>query len=208
MESMPIIRAQVTLPMTSTVSADSVTNTWHFTLEDVTEGTKSAVKTALAAFYEALDTWKSNLVTWSGVRCKMFNIEDPEPRIPIDDAGLTVTSAPAGSPLPPEVAVCCSFNGDYVSGASQARRRGRVFLGPLNTAALTTDGRLSSSLVTAVATAGGTLLTASNSASTWAWIVYSPSGDTGYPVVDGWCDNAPDIQRRRGVDATTRTAFI
>lgn len=193
--------------MTSTVGADACTNTWHFTATAADEGTFGEIKTALTAVYENIDTWKSNLVSWSAVRCKIFNMSESEPRVPVNDALLATSSAPAGSPLPPEVAVCLSYNGAFVSGYSQARRRGRIYLGPLNVAALTTDGRFSASLVSAVADAGADLILAGSTAGDWAWVVYSPSGSTSYPVEAGWCDNAPDIQRRRGVLATTRTLF-
>ena len=205
---MPIVRAQVAIPAFSTSSEDTCTNTWHFTTTDTTEGTLALLKAALVAFYEGVDTWKSDLHVWQNTRVKFYNLDDEEPRVPIDDAGLTLTSAPIGDSMPHEVAAVLSFHGDYVSGASQARRRGRIYFGPLNTAAVTaSSGYLATALVSALATAGGNLLTASNAASDWAWVVYSPSANTAYPVVAGWADNAVDIQRRRGFRPTVRTTF-
>ena len=204
---MPILRFQVRIPAASLNTEDDVTNTWHFTATDTTEGILSAIKAELVDIYESIDTWKSNQQSWTGARVKVFNLDDAEPRVPINDTGLTLTSAPSGSPLPPEVAICMSFHGDYVSGFSQARRRGRVYLGPLNLQSLNTDGRFTSTFQGAVSTAGANLVLASNAASDWAWVVYSPSGDTAYPVVNGWTDNAPDIQRRRGVRSSFRWGF-
>lgn len=186
-----------------------MTNTWHFTMTAIDETISNQVQTALVAFYEALDTYKSDLQLWASARMKIFNMSESEPRVPVYDELFGTTSAPTGDSLPHEIAAVLSFHGEYVSGFSQARRRGRIYFGPLSVAAFTnSSGYLSSTLCTAMATAGGTLLTASDSASDWAWIVYSPTGATSYPVVDGWVDNAPDVQRSRGFKASARTAFI
>lgn len=204
---MPILRFQVKVPAASLNTEDDVTNTWHFTATDTTEGILADIKAQLVLMYESIDTWKSNQQSWTGARVKVFDMDQPEPRVPISDTGLALTSAPSGSPLPPEICVCLSFHGEYISGASQARRRGRVFLGPLNLASLNSDGRFTTTLQSSLSTAAANFVLASNAASDWAWIVYSPSGDTGYPVVNGWTDNAPDIQRRRGVRSSFRWGF-
>lgn len=206
-EVMPIVRAQVSIPRSNTNSEDIVTNTWHFTTTGVSEGFDNDILTALAALYEGLDTYKSNAYLWSGTRVKMFNLEDSEPRVPIVDESLGLSSAPSGTPLPSEVAVCLSFNGEYVSGASQARRRGRIYFGPLNSGAMGTTGYLAASLLTAAQTACTAFLLASTTASDWAWVVYSPSSAQAFPVVEGFIDDAPDIQRRRGWDRLSYVTF-
>jgi len=190
------------------VSEDTITNTWHFTTTDTVEGTLTLIKAALVTFYETLDAYKSDLQLWASARVKIYNMSDPEPRVPINDVGLALSSAPSGTSLPHEVAAVLSFNGEYVSGFSQARRRGRIYFGPLNNTAFNdASGLLNTTFVGILAGAGGALLTASNSASEWAWVVYSPTGSTSYPVDAGWVDNAPDIQRRRGFKSTVRTTF-
>jgi len=205
---MPLVRYQVSIPAVSTVSEDTVTNTWHFTMTDLNETNSNAVQTALVAFYENIDSFKGDLQNWASARVKMYDMSEPEPRVPYSDELLGTSSAPSGTSLPHEVAACVSFNGAYVSGFSQARRRGRIFLGPLNTTCFTdSTGYLSASFLSTTASGAGALLTASNSASDWAWVVYSPTGATSYPVVAGWVDNAVDIQRSRGFKATTRTTF-
>lgn len=208
MELMPIIRAQVTVPAASTVSEDAVTNTWHFTATGVGSTILDEIALALTDFYEDADAQKGDNQLWASAYCRMYNLDDPEPRIPIYDELLALTSAPASTALPPEICACISFNGTYVSGASQARRRGRIYFGPLAATVIdTTTGQLAALAVTNLATSAGNLLATSNLASDWAWVVYSPTGDTGYPVVEGWVDNAPDIQRGRGLKATVRTTF-
>lgn len=205
---MPIVRAQVSVPMVSTVTEDTITNTWHFTATSTSEGVLAEIKAALVDFYEDMDNHKGDNALWTSARVKLFDLSETPPRVPIDDAGLTLSTPPTNTPVPHEVSAVLSFHGEYVSGASQARRRGRIYFGPISTGSIdTTTGQLSAGIVSALATAGGALLTTSNTASDWAWVVYSPTAGTGYPVVGGWADNAPDVQRRRGLKATTRTTF-
>lgn len=205
---MPILRAQVSIPAVSTVSEDTVTNTWHFTATGVGSTILGEIALALTDFYEDIDAQKSDNALWVSAYCRIYDLSESEPRVPIYDELLNLTSAASTTPLPPEVSMCMSFHGAYVSGASQARRRGRVYLGPLHVSTLdTTTGQFSSVHVANVATAGSNLLTTSNAASDWAWGVYSPTAGQLYPVIGGWVDNAPDIQRGRGLKSTSRVAF-
>jgi hypothetical protein len=94
-----------------------------------------------------------------------------------------------------------------VSGISQARRRGRVFLGPLgNNAVSSTTGRVASGAYTAIQTAAATLLGGSGIGD-WTWIIWSKASSSQVVVDNGWIDDAPDVQRRRGVDPSTRVLF-
>lgn len=202
------MRCQVAIPAVSTVSEDTVTNTFHFTTVDTEEGTLAQLSAALVSFYEAMDTQKGDLQNWAAARIKMYDLSEPEPRFPVKDAGLALTSAPSTDSTAHELCAVLSFHGEYVSGFSQARRRGRIYFGPIPAAAVAVaTGYLATGTVTALVTAGSGLLTASNSASDWAWVVYSPAGNTSYPVVGGHVDNAVDVQRRRGFKASTRTTF-
>lgn len=203
---MPIARVQVRIPSAANISEDMAINTWHFTCTAIDEGTRNAIQTALVAFYNSMGTYRSSLMSWNTARLRWFNMSDAEPRVPLEDetAGFSSTSS---SPTAPELALCVSFNGAFVSGFSQARRRGRVYLGPLAAAAVDSTARVTPTLVSTMATAAGTLLSTSNAASDWAWVVYSPTGNTAYPVVAGWVDNEMDVQRRRGRRATVRTVF-
>jgi len=204
---MSILRAQVIIPATSTVSEDAVTNTWHFNVTGDEETTAANITSDLAAFYEAMDTYKSDLQSWTTNRVKWFNMSDPEPRVPILDTTMSLTGASSSQSLPHEVTAVLSFHGTYASGASQARRRGRIYFGPLNTTVMTDSGHFASAFCTALATAGDVLLATSVADTDYDWAVYSPTAGLSYPVVGGWVDNAPDIQRRRGFRATSRTLF-
>lgn len=203
---MPICRVQVRIPAASNVSEDMVMNTWHFFCDAADEGTRASVDAALVAFYEQLDGQKSNLMNWTAARVRWFDMSDPEPRYPIDDNPLALTSA-TGTPTARELAICVSFHGEFVSGSNPSRRRGRIYFGPIAASAVGTDGRLASGAQTAAVTAASGLLATSNLASGWSWGVYSPSSSAFYEAEGGWVDNELDVQRRRGTKYSSRTTF-
>jgi len=103
-----------------------------------------------------------------------------------------------------------SFQGERTSGQSQARRRGRVYLGPFGSSAGdTTSGRPSSGLRGGIITAAAAFGVQSQAAIEWVWGVISTAGPSMSfsEVKDGWVDDAWDTQRRRGEGATLRTTF-
>lgn len=204
---MPIVRAQVSIPAASTVAEDTVTNTFHFTTTGWDETIRGSIAGGLQALYESWDTYKSSLMAWPSARVKFYDLSEPEPRVPIDDISLSLSTHPTGTPLPSEVAVCMSFRAEYVSGSSQARRRGRVFFGPLNQVSGDSTGRVAAAALTLFQGGAQTFLDLSDSAADWAWVVWSPTAATAYPVVGGWFDNAYDTQRGRGVRATSHLTY-
>lgn len=124
--------------------------------------------------------------------------------------------------LPAEVAIVASFHGDLTDIPETAanptpppaiirpasRRRGRIYLGPLNTAAGAQGGPnndLLLSTVSAVVVAAMADLEADND--DLQWVVYSPTGGELHQVVGGYVDNAFDTQRRRGSAATARFSW-
>lgn len=116
--------------------------------------------------------------------------------------------SPTGSaPLPAEVALVMSFQAARASGQNQARRRNRVYLGPLGGSAPSSDGRPAPGFVTQVARAGSDLAAAASSSVNWNWVVWSPTEQQDYQVDNGWVDNSWDTQRRRGLAPTSRTTF-
>lgn len=146
----------------------------------------------------------------------------------------TITSGPMGSPrntepwlgpqapiisdanLPSECAGVLSFHADLTgvaeeSGASRprARRRGRLFIGPLIIGAISADldNPVLSVTFTATMRAAATHMFDEAQAAGFTWSVWSREDDTLRPVVAGWTDNAVDIQRRRGTEATLRTVY-
>lgn len=202
---MPFFTTQVTCPTADNDVANFATNTYHFEADDLTA--LGLVHTALQALYNTWRPQMSGLVRQNNWNIKSYDDTDPEPRAPVLETNFNLTVAPAGGGLPPEVALCLSFQGSRVSGVPQARRRGRVYLPFLLGTANGTDGRPVAGCITAATNCGQGLLTASDAAATWSWITFSRVAP-GYSIIlDGWVDNEWDTQRRRGRRYTTRSLF-
>lgn len=199
-------KVQVTIPMDSGVPEDASVNTWHCDALNLPAGYEDFVDD-LEAFYQAIDVLLSTKVDAAGIHAKVYRMSDPTPRAPVYEK--TFTGITTGTEAwPPELALCMSFQGARTSGIPQARRRGRVYIGPCSTLqASTTDPRISSGSVTALKNAGQALLLASQASIEYDWCVYSPSDDALVVVDNGWVDNAADVQRRRGLTADSRTVF-
>jgi len=204
---MPLYRFQQTIKTTDNVAANYATNTWHFFADNT--AALSGVVTAVTAFYNNMRSFVCDLVPQNGHTYKIYNMADPEPRAPVLEGGWNFSVAPAGAPLPPEVALCLSFQAVKLSGVSQARRRNRIYFPFFDTTSAGSLGRPSDTCVGALAAEGDTLLAASDAASTWAWTIFSSFTPLieSPPVANGWVDNEWDTQRRRGRVPTSRTIF-
>lgn len=232
---MAVLRALCTIPMASALPADAVVNTWYFGVPDGDE-TETYIETnvepSLKAFYAAIDEYYANNTATTNATVTWYDMSEPEPRVPIveNNLGMTQKGSSAQGNLPSELAVVMSFHGAYVSGTNRQRQRGRIYVGPLHAgigagASGTDYSRPGSAFVTALRNAGNTLMgAASGSGGAFTWIVRSANArdnsdpeipynerplltPTGYPVVGGWVDDAWDVQRRRGVAASTRNTF-
>lgn len=202
-----LYEVQVRLPKDSAIPADEVTNTWWFARTDLAEWTATdngVVTTWLTAFYNSVMPLISATVNSSALPYKTYNDGDPRPRSPRFTGNLTPTALTATQFGPDEIAMVMSFQADRVSGSVQSRRRGRVYIGPIGQ--LNSD-RPPAGNITTLRNAGSTLVAASLAHPTMRWVVHSRANN-GYSVVtNGWVDNAWDVQRRRGVRATSRTTF-
>jgi len=203
------LRCQVRFQAVSGKTEDDLTNTWHFDVVTTppAAGTLTAISDALKAFYD--NCAGSIVADWSQtVTLKYYNLADPMPRTPITTHTRVLASfASAVNSMPREVSPCVSFKAIPVSGVPAGRRRGRIYLPCFGTAAYDNTGMIATSIVTAVRNAANGLLTASTGASDWDWVIYSQKNAATSVVSSGWVDNAPDIQRRRGRDATSRNIF-
>lgn len=208
---MSIVRVQAVLDRVTALPQDAVVNTWHFltTTSPPSNDTREAIFTALVNFYGAIDGPVLSTLLANTARLKMYDIADPKPRAVIDERDFTLTTTTGA--LPAEVAVVMSFQATKASGENQRRRRGRVFLGPINTGVVATlTGRTAVVLTArnAIVSAGLGLLTASNAAADWEWAVYSPTDGAAVAVNNGWCDDAFDTIRSRGEKPQTRSVFV
>jgi hypothetical protein len=117
--------------------------------------------------------------------------------------------------LPLEVSACLSFKGtlsiDGTAGPSEAgRRRGRVYLGPLQTRVNTNASDKTPTISTNfrdACTGAAAFFSNSNLDLNIFWVVWSPTAGDATRVHEGWMDDDFDTQRRRGEDATARTTF-
>lgn len=213
---MAAIRCQVILNPDAE-SRHQWTNTWWIvpfltTAPDVAAG---AFKVDLDAFYQTLDTNMSTLLSGKVPRFRAWDMSDPKPRQPIVEQNLTALVTSGTNVAPREVALVLSFRSGYVSGQNPQRRRGRIYFGPLRADSLNTStGLVESSHVTALKNAGAALLAASVASTDYTWCTYSRVDDVNedgsagaHPVIAGWVDNDPDIQRRRGINSGAKTTF-
>lgn len=216
---MAILRAQVTFEHDSGLPADRSVNTFHFL---TTSGDQvpiaQEIRDALHDFYKLAPTGSTTVLSslfssdLSGAfSVAFYDLSDPEPRQPIYEFSFAPFT-PGSSALPEEVTLCLSFQAPAISGSSQARRRGRIYVPPLmNTATVITStgdpAAGSNQLIPTLAACGNMLLLESETAANWSWAVYSRVNGTAVAVDNGWVDNAWDTQRRRGRIATSRVTF-
>lgn len=205
-----LYRLQSTLKTDSMIPADYVTNTAYFTFDG--GGTPSSEQldgpaAIMRTMYNIL--WANNVMSaalqMGGHDWSLYKMSDPLPRVPVKEGVYATFSGSPSVAAPAELSMVLSFHGDLtVSGVNKARRRGRFYIGPLG---FLGGEPIGSNQVGYVHAAGNAMLLASSSNTDWTWVVYSPTGDTSTPVVGGWVDNAYDVQRRRGLKATSRTVF-
>lgn len=211
---MPIVKVQSTLEADSGLPEDVTVNSFYFETAALPEYENPVPIFAVEAFYTQIATFLSVWLSGHIVH-KLYEMSDPEPRIPRVQTGQDIV--PGSGALVNEVAVCLSFRGAYESGLPNARRRGRVYIGPLAEGAQgpSTPKRPSDNIRTALL-AGAQALKGALDGTPWDWVVYSPTtagispgaAGAGFPVVQAWVDDAFDTQRRRGVAPTMRTTAV
>lgn len=239
---MAIIRAQVTLPHDNGLPEDAAVNTWHFATAGTSDATLTAIATAVDNVYTDQSSDAGGLLPALGSfinatranpsTIKLYDAESAPPNPPLKTVNMTLTGAVGSvSKLPSEVALCGSFQAAPVSGEDQARKRGRVFFGPLTVDALISaapDGVPSDGIKYSIIAAFTRLKAASDAAADWSWIVWSrgarervlqPDGVTyratgpllppqNYPVASFWVDDRFDTQRRRGTKPTAKFSVV
>lgn len=216
-----LMRALVTLSSESGLVKDNCVNTFYFDGDDGNSDNEyhSKVFNKISAFYVAIANRISDHIV-SPVKVQIYDMRDPTPRVPEFTQTFVLDRSAINGLLPNEVALCLSFQADAVSGIKQARRRGRVYLGPLSNSADIVDTlgelRPGAALINQIAAAATVLATPVSllSIGSLFWSVYSPTldvlqtiDDSFNDVTNGWIDDAFDTQRRRGRAATSRTLW-
>lgn len=204
-------QVQVELRTQTGIPADNIINTFAFQWLGGGAPDFEALVGLIDEFYDDIGTTiLSNVLAGGGLahQVKVYDLTDPSPRPPVHIGSFTQTGGT--SPLPAEVAICASFQGIQEAGHPQARRRGRIFIGPLreDTISTGTDGypRISNTTRSSIATAC-TNLQENGATADWVWCVWSRADDQLYSAHDGWIEDEFDTQRRRGPGPLTRTTW-
>lgn len=203
-------RAQWSAPLYGD-PAQNASNTWYFLgavgssqQEDVDE-----IIQRLTTFYQGIDDLFFSVVYMSNESTvTIYDMADAPPRVPIAGPDTIDLSMSANTALPADCSVCLSYHAQYSSGVNRARRRGRVFIGPLNAnvgAVVSGQGvRVTTASVTALLDAAEDLYTTAVTPITWA--MWSETDGVAHPITDFSVDNGLDTRRSRDNAATTRTA--
>lgn len=222
------IRCTATFPHSTGLPELAVVNTWSFITVGATtrDGAATDWTTNLNSFYSAIKSILSSTIAWNSGTYEYVDMGDAKPRVPYKtDAAVLGTLSTTNSDAPPEVALCLSFRGATGSGLNAKRRRGRVYIGPLQLPG-TDVWSPANATVDLVANAATNLTI--DTYCTWA--IHSPStfhdvpvggkiedypdevpallDDSFVPVAAYWVDNEFDTQRRRGVPATYRKTLL
>lgn len=211
--------AKVTLARVSGITADYVTNTFHFTHPaEATALSISDLKDRIVDFYNAGQAAASGLKVAGTIGSSISRAANAH-KIEIKNHGDL--SAPVaflwsidavnaatftGTAPPAEVAVCASFKSDTDGSTPIERRRGRLYIGPMggNLSVGANNETILNSLIPPIYNSAMNALKLSTghaASAGFQWCVWSPTNLIAYPVTSGWTDTSFDIQRRRGIKA-------
>jgi hypothetical protein len=210
------IRAQFVGQMFTGFAEDRVVNTFHFVNGQSVVDHMSSIATQLNEFYTEPPAGSDNAIGAyiSPVVNRAFNIvqydlAEAEPRVPNVSPGVLPTAL--GSGLPEEVAICLSYHG---AAPVTARRRGRIYLGPLVSAGAysygnnTAFGALDPNFLATITGAASRLKDTPIGLGTIGWAIRSTVPSENFVAITaGWVDNRADTVRRRGPDASVRTVW-
>lgn len=213
-----IRRFQVTLPHTSGLARDAVVNTFHAVVADDNEAVGFAA--LLANFYKdapfgavsAVGGYLGPQISRAANACiiKSYDI-GAAPNPPRTTTAFTMAALQNASPLPDEIASCLSFMNTSVGSIFPRNRRGRVYLGPFNSAAAETAGNTRHQPTAAFRDdcmkAANTLKDNATTAGL-VWVVYSRTLGQSFPVEYAWVNNDWDVVRSRGRRETTRHTMV
>ena len=235
---MTVARVQHIYHGKSNLPRDQYVTTWHFAQPDGPGGSLTGVSpsealdlvAAVENFYTVATGQTKAMLHYHAfpgfapvhTSYKVYNLSQPQPRVPVYVGPPVAQSATNAAPtLPGEVAVCLSYNAVPVAGIPAGRRRGRIFLGPLNTNAMiqAADGhcRPEPMILSDAKIAAKRMRAAALGTGGWYWGVYSPTQaavEEESPGDPGWgdatavsTDDAFDTQRRRGIAPLARTSL-
>lgn len=206
---MPDTMIQVTGRTVDGLPENFVTNQFCISEVESSQTAWDAIVAAFRTFYSSIGSnlWGASMAQ-NGHIIKFYDKPGPTPNYPYYETTFNLTSAPSGAELPSEVALCLSFQGLRVPGFPQARRRGRVYLGPLK-ATINSSGRPASAVRTSLVGFAETLYDAIDAISgTGIWSVWSSLDGEAVGLHDCWVDDTFDTQRSRGLQRTAKTTLV
>jgi hypothetical protein len=192
----------------SGMTEDVYVNNFTFLADDNHVSAADDIAAALTDFYEGTNpaypvgAYLHPCVSNAAV-IKVYKLSDAKPREPVTRTYTSSVTRANGQGIPEEAAITLSFS---AAAPHTARRRGRVYLGPLNVGTVEEDASSKASYVRAacradIAAAAVRLANHEDA----GWLIHSTmAGGTFSEVVTGWIDDAFDTQRRRGPDARSR----
>lgn len=231
---MPLFRiyTQTLIRMDTAIEKDESVVTQSWIVDELNElGATLLIQFAILAFWNnvhptfgRVSQWLSPAVDSGANKClvRYFRIDDltgdPPAMSPIIDRPFTMLGPSGGAiGLPAQVAACVSFHGDLTGipefGGHQRlrqRRRGRIYIGPLNQYTVTPDVTthvpyLEGSFQHCLSAAAANIATG---VLPLQWSIWSRADATLYPVLGGFVDNSFDVMRKRKVIRSNRELWV
>lgn len=225
---------RVVLPDTTGIPRDQNVNTWYAKYGIGSPGS-TEFSNACDDFIKFYNTINDGVATISSYLASMVDRGSgkasvevyaiPDARgvlgAPVYSKTWTVAAQNAsGVDLPAEVATCLSYHGDFTGVAEhgaagtrpKARRRGRIYIGPLITGVLRyghgagTPQRPDTAWNTRMIDSAQAMASALTGHG-WEWNTFSRTDWAIHTVVGGWVDDEFDTQRRRGESPSSRTTY-
>lgn len=217
---MTFVKMQQQYPTLTGLAKDVQTNTLHFRSANPDIGAVTAeIWTHWENFLTNIDGLMDNGIFATTWPCDFYDMEDPEPRIPVLEEVFTATLDAVNQSLPLECTMVVSYAAAPESGAIAARRRGRIFLPTfVDPSTNSASGQVSWDNTTINAVGGAFQAFVDNVAAEATPILLSVFSPTNYALTSSydlstikveslWVDNEPDTQRRRGEGAGVKTNF-
>lgn len=235
MATSPVL-CRITLPYVSGLPQDVAVNDFVVEFDPTDETERSDVGDALIAFYNDVPTGLSGIYVakFLGTQLSRSSLAasidyydltghlDGTPHgSPVASRSWTLAAAiGSGSNQPDQLALVNSFHGDLGSlleivgdTRPKARRRGRIYLGPLRQDYQTLDAnnspRPTDAMRECINVASHDLADALtfDSETATRWHVWSRAGEATYTITGGSVDNRFDALRKRSADATDRDGW-
>ncbi len=220
---MAILRAEVHLPFTTNLPKDVSINALHFGVEGDADNDSNwdDIRDLVAAFWNttisgiAPSAYLSSIIQRATDACYIkFYDAEADPQVLLGQRNFTANSAAvAETNYPNEVAICLSLTCTPGGSVPVRRRRGRMYVGPVNVGVEGSRTVAGEEVPAVASTVRTTFATACENMATQddfpfvSWGVWSTVNEALYVITGGFIDNDFDTQRRRQYPASARTTW-